>query len=57
MISEKTNVKLSFVQQWAKFVPAIIEYGEKSPKKSIRLILADLDDTGWQKAIINNYFF
>ena len=49
MISEKPNVKGLFVQQWTKFIPAIIEYGEKSSRKNIHLILADLDDTGWQK--------
>ena len=46
MVSEKPNVKAFFIQQWIKFVPAIIEYGDKcSKRKSIQLILADLDDT------------
>ena len=49
MISEKPNVKGFFVRQWTKFIPAIIEYGEKSSRKNIQVILADLDDTGWQK--------
>ena len=51
MISEKINVKGSFLQQWMKYVPASIEYGEKSSKRSIQLILADMNDTGGQNIL------
>ena len=46
LISERPNIKALFIQQWVRFVPAIIEYAEKNSRKNIRLILADLDDTG-----------
>jgi len=46
MVSEKPNVKASFLQQWKNFVPAIIECGDKSPKKNVKLILCNLDDAG-----------
>ena len=44
LISERPNIKALFIQQWVR--SAIIEYAEKSSRKNIRLILADLDDTG-----------
>ena len=46
MLSERPNAKASFIQQWKKFVSAIIEYGDKSLRKNNKLILSDLDDTG-----------
>ena len=55
MISEKVDVKTSFLQQWIKFIPTVIEYGEKSMKREVQLILADLNDTGWQNTIYRRH--
>ena len=46
LIVERPDVKAAFTREWAKFVPAIISYGEKSTKKSIQELLISLKDKG-----------
>ena len=59
LIVDRKDVKTSFINEWSKFVPAIIAYGQKSTKKSIITILSSLDIIGISYNMIigvcNNY--
>ena len=43
LITEKCDVKQSFLREWAKFVPAIIACARKSTKLGIRAVFAEAD--------------
>ena len=44
LIFGKASIKSFFISQWAKYVPAIILYGEKNKKKNMSKYLEFLDD-------------
>ena len=46
LVANRTEVKSSFIQEWMKFVPAIIAYGQNSTKKNIKTVLSSLDIMG-----------
>lgn len=46
LIFDKSHIKAHFVSQWmVKYVPAILSYGEKSAKKNVFSVLANMDET------------
>ena len=42
----KNDVKSKFLSKWKTYVPAILQYAEKSRKKSIYNKLANVDEEG-----------
>ena len=36
LIFQKESFKSIFLQQWSRYVPAIIQYAEQSPRKSVK---------------------
>ena len=47
LIVGKSDIRVVFEQAWtATFVPALLEYGERSKKKAIKDIHAQLEGTG-----------
>ena len=46
LVLGRSDIRSSFERLWLKFVPAIIQYGEKSRKKSMQNISVELVETG-----------
>ena len=54
LIVGKTDIRSSFERAWtASFVPALLEYGERSKKKAIKDIHSQVVDTGMVELFIN----
>ena len=51
LINGKLDIKSSFLREWAKYVTAILAYGENSSKRKVYGPVKDLDLTG------NNQYF
>ena len=46
LIYDQCDIRVEFLKQWSKFVPAILSYGGSNSKKNFRKLLKDLDETG-----------
>lgn len=44
LIFGQSDVKVKFLAQWAKYVPALLMYAKKSTKKSIVNLLFDIEE-------------
>ena len=46
LINNQPDVRAQFLEQWSKFIPAIIAYGDSSSKSRVCSYVYDLDDCG-----------
>jgi hypothetical protein len=43
LVTEKSDVKASFLREWKKYIPAILGYVNKSSKKDLKALMKDVD--------------
>ena len=46
LVVGKADIRSSFERAWTSYVPALLNYGERSKKKAIKEIHSQLVDTG-----------
>ena len=51
LVLGKSDCRVAFEREWAKYVPAVLQYGEKSRRKGIVSKMEDMVETGMSSII------